>query len=372
MHYWSLEKLNRALADMRSTHWSLAPARARILDRTSNTFTYTFRIISPIQTLRANGLSAAARGTITSGRWLLFLEHDRQILFKAQRLTRMRSIYDAQFPVSPVITPDSASTENDLFQCWSTCSNHSHFNFCDLTPSRQRLELMHELYMSEVESIPNTPQQTVETLLGTDPFYDRFPWFRLVGRAFVYLTNLLHNFSLVHKVAIVNEKGDVKGYLRVGIQSVDKNEEEKIDSVKKVRQSAKLHFRQEYFFKKKCKNDMSNNSLNALSLEDRIIEGYSGDCSDQNDELVTKPVSNTNSLLCSNAYEQIDDFPFEFPPHMREGEEFTFRVTLTVSKAFLYYVHHFPIIFEIFGHYQPPSKDCEYEASTNCYPLFMK
>lgn len=65
-------------------------------------------------------------------------------------------------------------------------------------------------------------QATMDAVLGADPFYDRFPWFRLMGRAFVYLTNLLHNVPLVHKVAIVNEKGDVRGYLRIGVQPVTK------------------------------------------------------------------------------------------------------------------------------------------------------
>jgi len=36
------------------------------------------------------------------------------------------------------------------------------------------------------------------------------------------LTNLLHGVSLIHKVAVVNEKGEVKGYLRVGIEPVKK------------------------------------------------------------------------------------------------------------------------------------------------------
>lgn len=29
------------------------------------------------------------------------------------------------------------------------------------------------------------------------------------------------------------------------------------------------------------------------------------------------------------------------------------NLTITMSKAFLHYLHHFPIIFEVFGHYQP-------------------
>lgn len=40
----------------------------------------------------------------------------------------------------------------------------------------------------------------------------------------MYLTNLLRGVPLVHKVAIVNEKGEVKGYLRVGIQIVTRGD----------------------------------------------------------------------------------------------------------------------------------------------------
>ncbi len=44
--------------------------------------------------------------------------------------------------------------------------------------------------------------------------------FRLVGRAFVYLSNLMYPVPLIHRIAIVNEKGDVKGYLRVAVQAI--------------------------------------------------------------------------------------------------------------------------------------------------------
>lgn len=40
------------------------------------------------------------------------------------------------------------------------------------------------------------------------------------SRAFVYLSNLMYPVPLIHKVAIVNEKGDVKGYLKVAVQAV--------------------------------------------------------------------------------------------------------------------------------------------------------
>jgi len=85
---------------------------------------------------------------------------------------------------------------------------------------RQRLELMREMYQNEAEVSPTSPDFNIEAITGGDPFYDRFPWFRLIGRAFIYLSNLMYPVPLIHKVSIVNEKGDVKGYLRVAIQAV--------------------------------------------------------------------------------------------------------------------------------------------------------
>lgn len=79
---------------------------------------------------------------------------------------------------------------------------------------------MREMYQNEAEISPTSPDFNIEAITGGDPFYDRFPWFRLIGRAFIYLSNLMYPVPLIHKVSIVNEKGDVKGYLRVAIQAV--------------------------------------------------------------------------------------------------------------------------------------------------------
>lgn len=47
--------------------------------------------------------------------------------------------------------------------------------------------------------------------------------FCLLSRAFVYLSNLLYPVPLVHRVAIVSEKGEVKGFLRVAVQAISGN-----------------------------------------------------------------------------------------------------------------------------------------------------
>ena len=41
---------------------------------------------------------------------------------------------------------------------------------------------MREMYHNEAEMSPTSPEATISSMTGTDPFYDRFPWFRLVGR----------------------------------------------------------------------------------------------------------------------------------------------------------------------------------------------
>ncbi len=71
------------------------------------------------------------------------------------------------------------------------------------------------------DSYGRTHSRTVSSSLdemGGDPFYDRQPWFRLVGRSYVYLTNLLLPHSLVHKVAVVGEKGEVKGHVTISVR----------------------------------------------------------------------------------------------------------------------------------------------------------
>lgn len=80
---------------------------------------------------------------------------------------------------------------------------------------------MRDMYKNDAEasSISSEISYANSSVCG-DPFYDRFPWFRLIGKAFLYLSNLLYPIALVQKIPIVSEKGDVKGYLRIAIQPI--------------------------------------------------------------------------------------------------------------------------------------------------------
>ncbi|NXR49442.1 KIF1B protein, partial [Hippolais icterina] len=239
---------------------------------------------------------------------------------------------------------------------------------------------------------------------GRDPFYDRSPWFILVGRAFVYLSNLLYPVPLIHRVAVVSEKGEVRGFLRVAVQAIAADEEAP-DYGSGIRQSgtAKISFDNEYF----DKSDFSSVAMtrSGLSLEElRIVEGQG-----QNSEVTTPPeeISRMNELDLKSATLDgkmtMEGFTEEIGDHLKLGSVFTFRVTVLqasgilpeyadifcqfnflhrhdeafsteplknngrgtplgfyhvqniaveVTESFVEYIKTKPIVFEVFGHYQ--------------------
>lgn len=284
-------------------------------------------------------------------------------------------------------------------------------HYWTLEKLRQRLELMRQMYHNEAELSPTSPDYNIESITGGDPFYDRFPWFRMVGRSFVYLSNLLYPVPLVHKVAIVNEKGDVKGHLRIAVQPVLGDEDEVLDYSSGVRQSARISFGDDLFqksFRKDKREFLSNqwcdkNQSFFCNAEERIVEGQ-GQTPDvvRQDEMegdIRSEDSGKGDSSLSSDFKDLEDFP----SHLQPGKEFTFRVTIlqaygvsteyadifcqfnflhrhdeafstepiknmgrgsplgfyhvqnitiTVTRSFLEYIKSQPIVFEVFGHYQ--------------------
>uniref|UniRef100_A0A667I554 plus-end-directed kinesin ATPase n=1 Tax=Lynx canadensis TaxID=61383 RepID=A0A667I554_LYNCA len=157
-------------------------------------------------------------------------------------------------------------------------------HYWSLEKLKQRLDLMREMYDRAGEVASGAQDESEATVTGSDPFYDRFHWFKLVGRAFVYLSNLLYPVPLIHRVAIVSEKGEVRGFLRVAVQAIAADEEAP-DYGSGIRQSgtAKISFDNEYF----NQNDFSSVAMtrSGLSLEElRIVEGQG-----QSSEVITPP-----------------------------------------------------------------------------------
>jgi kinesin family protein 1 len=212
-------------------------------------------------------------------------------------------------------------------------------HYWSLTKLRQRLELMREMCRNEAEKSPSqspgsTPailagqNQSVDnsTISGNDPFYDRFPWFRLVGRAFVLLGSLLYPVPLVHNVPIVNEKGDVRGYLRVAVQAV--LDDENGDYSSGVKQSARISFSERNREKSRVFSHYSDDGPQQQMKEGedeecrRVVEGHGhrGDeessgleSSNQDDQQSMKTAENDESVLAD---------------HLTVGRDFTFRITI--------------------------------------------
>ncbi|XP_067369447.1 kinesin-like protein KIF1A isoform X7 [Channa argus] len=241
---------------------------------------------------------------------------------------------------------------------------------------------------------------------GQDPFYDRSPLFSVVGRAFVYLSNLLYPVPLVHRVAIVSEKGEVKGFLRVAVQAISADEEAP-DYGSGVRQSgtAKISFEDQQYEKFQSESCSVGLSRTGISQEElRIVEGEG-----QNAEMGPS-ADEVNNNTCAAGADELEnplkaglDGSLDALEHLGIGSVFTFRVTVLqassisaeyadifcqfnfihrhdeafsteplkntgrgpplgfyhvqniaveVTKSFIDYIKTQPIVFEVFGHYQ--------------------
>jgi len=241
-------------------------------------------------------------------------------------------------------------------------------HYWSLEKLKERLKAMREVYQDSA-NLAESPDEDIsmDVWMGTDPFYDRFPWFRLVGRAFVYLSNLLSNVGLVHKVAIVNEKGEVRGYLRVSVEPVSGSTP--ITHNKGVRQSARLNFRKEDFLKRKLRNGKT--SSNSDGYASNSEESNSDEVLDvdfpshlQKDkefnfkvtvlEAIDVPPEYTDVFCQFNFLHRHDEAFSTEPVRAAKGSNLVFNhvqeLRTTVNVAFIHYLQHFPLIFEIFGH----------------------
>ncbi|XP_028817178.1 kinesin-like protein KIF1A isoform X9 [Denticeps clupeoides] len=243
---------------------------------------------------------------------------------------------------------------------------------------------------------------------GPDPFYDRSPIFSVVGRAFVYLSNLLYPVPLVHRVAIVSEKGEVKGFLRVAVQAISADEEAP-DYGSGVRQSgtAKISFEDQQYekFQTETCPVISLSRTGASQEELRIVEGegQNSDMSPSADEVNNNTCAASSDEMESPLKAGLDGALDGSLEHLKIGSVFTFRVTVLqassisaeyadifcqfnfihrhdeafsteplkntgrgpplgfyhvqniaveVTKSFVEYIKTQPIVFEVFGHYQ--------------------
>ncbi|XP_011726094.1 kinesin-like protein KIF1A isoform X9 [Macaca nemestrina] len=364
-----------------------------------------------------------------------------------QRLDLMREMYDraAEVPSSVIEDCDNVVTGGDPFydrfpwfrlvgsSAISGCNSYPLLNTCmsermaALTPSptfsspdSDATEPAEEQSVGEEEEEEEEEEEDLEDDVfpehelcdGRDPFYDRPPLFSLVGRAFVYLSNLLYPVPLVHRVAIVSEKGEVKGFLRVAVQAISADEEAP-DYGSGVRQSgtAKISFDDQHFEKFQSEScPVVGMSRSGTSQEElRIVEGQGqgadvGPSADEVNNNTCSAAVPPEGLLLDSSEKAALDGPLDTAlDHLRLGSTFTFRVTVLqassisaeyadifcqfnfihrhdeafsteplkntgrgpplgfyhvqniaveVTKSFIEYIKSQPIVFEVFGHYQ--------------------
>uniref|UniRef100_A0A8D0WMS7 plus-end-directed kinesin ATPase n=1 Tax=Sus scrofa TaxID=9823 RepID=A0A8D0WMS7_PIG len=320
-------------------------------------------------------------------------------------------------------------------------------HYWSLEKLKQRLDLMREMYDRAGEMASSAQEEGETTMTGSDPFYDRFHWFKLVGSSPIFhgcvnerladrtpsptfstadsdITELadeqqdeMEDFD---DEAFVDDTGSDAGteegsdlfsdghdpfydrspwFILVG-------DEEAPDYGSGIRQSgtAKISFDNEYFNQSDSSSVVMTRS--GLSLEElRIVEGQG-----QSSEIITPPEEiNPMSDLDLKSGTLLDGkmvmegFSEEIGNHLKLGNAFTFRVTVLqasgilpeyadifcqfnflhrhdeafsteplknngrgsplgfyhvqniaveVTESFVEYIKTKPIVFEVFGHYQ--------------------
>ncbi|CAF1293104.1 unnamed protein product, partial [Adineta ricciae] len=365
------------------------------------------------------------------------------------RLEIMRHIYNCeQISIPRAVSYNNVSDSPSQHIVLTSDSQQSSFDdtipsptvkgkFDFSTKARQRLELMREMYSNAADISPTSPERSMESSviddnsspsIHADPFYDRFPWFRSIGRTFVYLTNLLHGLTLVQNVAVVSEHGDIKGYLKISVEQLQTSSSqdaahEQIKLMKTYRNAnglTKVAFDDKTYFRDMISPSSVDliRSCDSLDPNLRYVEGQS-QCG-ANDQVQQK--SPIDSLSPPNRRKETmttSDLPSnESLQHL--GDEYQFRVTILeasqipaeyedifcqfnflhqhheaystepiknqgklgsplgfyhiqnfsviVTQSFIDYLRSKPIVFEVMGHYQQRQNSALYPTIQTTSP----
>ncbi|XP_029683854.1 kinesin-like protein KIF1A [Takifugu rubripes] len=240
---------------------------------------------------------------------------------------------------------------------------------------RQRLILMREMYDHAADVPKNTSEDCVKVTSGGDPFYEPSPRFHLIGRALVYLSNLLFPVPLVHQVTIVSEKGEVKGFLQVAVQAAPTGKENP-ECVSELQRSAKLSFDDQDY--EKFQSDSCSIGLShTTGQQQQQQQLMSGTLEAHLDSLHETPkehlrignqfpfrvtVLQTSSIspeyadiFCQFSFihrrdETFATEPFKNTSHDHIRLHHVQNITVEVTKSFVDYIRTQPLVFEVFGH----------------------
>lgn len=226
-------------------------------------------------------------------------------------------------------------------------------NHWPLSKLKYRLDLMRKLQEKDANQDKDFLNcDAYDSACTNDPFYDRHHWCTIIGRAYLYLSNLLHPITILQKIPVVNESGDIKGYLRVVIQAVRDNEE--LGAVPEmgpisfnIEKSAKIRFDDDnpnliktereiddilddiipvrshpslrkQKFSDECYDIIEDQKVFArypdLGSTIKTLDGYVNEFTEENEEYEEE-----------NNYDNMNQ---NLNKHLRPGSQFTFRVTI--------------------------------------------
>ncbi|XP_048586987.1 kinesin-like protein unc-104 isoform X2 [Nematostella vectensis] len=214
---------------------------------------------------------------------------------------------------------------------------------------RERLADMRYMYETEADTSINV------TFESGDPFYDDFPWFKLVGRSLVYLSNLVYGAHLEQTTPIISDSGRVQGHILILTRPCTDTESDSEDVSGRAcvmwldfNEEDKEQARNEDWGESRdsgvpySKGVLSVGSPFVFSVTVVRAAGLPVDFSDIFCQI--------RFLNCS------EDVGFSTEPvcASREGVlefNFTQKVGILVSREFIDYISTRPLQVEVFGHY---------------------
>lgn len=200
-----------------------------------------------------------------------------------------------------------------------------------------------------------------------DPFSDRPPWFRTIGRAFINLRPLLYEIPVEHSLYIVDEQGKVVGSLRVSIVPGQTIQSSKEDLPEGALEEQHINFsgiELEPTLKSMEARFDDNNTVDPSNirererLRDRIGQSYT---------FVVNVISASGvardfvDVFCQFRFQHHSEAAFSTESLQNTTGDLPFNhaqeVSFDVTSENLDYVERSSIIFELFGHFDESVDD---------------
>ncbi|KAF8570712.1 hypothetical protein P879_02381 [Paragonimus westermani] len=216
-----------------------------------------------------------------------------------------------------------------------------------------------------------------------DPFQARDPWFRLIGRCFVYMSNLLFETNLVQRVAIVNHHGQVSGFICLAIELIADRcpvdvsicQSEDNEAVSSVLTTPIVFDNRAYVDWVTENADLVDVLLRETLVDvDGELYGTLKLGSDLTFRVTVLQMTGISTefteVFCQYFFQHRPNEIFCTKPMKNSpdselvGFYHTQQFTTTVTLAFLDYVRHHPLGFEIYGHVSDTSNSAALESQS--------